>query len=109
MFRFEQEQPDEWLEMIFGADVDQQSFLHDDSSPTLSSSKIFEIYEFKLSILPVVIMTARQCIPVSDPSLLFPLIERRVSDLVYQRFHIEDENVLISLGKLTPEESQKAN
>ena len=41
--------------------------------------------------------------------MVYPFIERRVSDLVYLQFYIEDENVFAALGKLSAEESQRAN
>ena len=60
--------------MIIGADMDQQASLHTAHSPQLSSAQILEIYEYKLHILPVVIITARQCIEGKDATMIYPFI-----------------------------------
>ena len=55
------------------------------------------------------IRTAKDSLGKVDAASVYPFIERRISDLVYLQFYIEDENIFDALGKMSPEEAKRAN
>ena len=65
---------------------------------------LVNIYKYKSDVIQQLIDELRGQCKDSDRNEVFSLLNRRMSDLLFLKFNLEEEEIKYSLNKLSPEE-----
>ena len=78
--------------------------LRDKDKQAISMNLLVKIYKYKSDVIQQLIDELRGQCKDSDRNEVFSLLNRRMSDLLFLKFNLEEEEIKYSLTKLSPEE-----
>lgn len=75
--------------------------MRDESKPKIKLQTLIDVEKFRVAQLQGKMETFKEVFAGLDPTDLYELVEKWARDIVYDKFKVEEEDILYSISQLT--------
>lgn len=75
--------------------------MRDESKPKIKLQTLIDVEKFRVAQLQDKMETFKEVFAGLDPTDLYELVEKWARDIVYDKFKVEEEDILYSISQLT--------